>query len=123
MSRAEPLLVKVVDHATGEARWSSISAEPYFDADGALQYVMDTVQDVTDRVVAEAEARRFAENQSFLVQAAKSLAGILDFESTLQRAADLLVSRLAEWCVIDLLEPDGGLRAAVVAHRDPARCG
>ena len=116
----EPLLVKVVERATGAARWSSVTAEPYRGADGALQYVVDTVQDVTDRMVAEGEARRYSENQAFLAQAAKELGGSLEFEATLQRAADLLVSRLADWCVVDLLEPHG-LRAAAVAHADPAK--
>ena len=119
--RPEPLLVKVVERATGSARWSSVSAEPYHGPDGSLQYVVDTVQDVTDRVVAEAETRRLVANQTFLVHAAKKLSATLDFEPTLQRIADLLVSRLTDWCVIDLLEPDGSLRAAVVAHADPAK--
>jgi PAS domain S-box-containing protein len=118
---AEPLLVKVVERATGAVRWSSVSAEPYHGPDGTLQYVVDTVQDVTDRMAAEAESERFAASQAFLVRAAKELSGTLDFEPTLQRVADLLVSRLADWCVIDLLEPGGGLRAAVVAHADPAK--
>jgi PAS domain S-box-containing protein len=118
---AEPLLVKVVDRATGAVRWSSVSAEPYHGLDGSLQYVVDTVQDVTDLVLAEAEAQRFAENQAFLVQAAKELGSTLDFEPTLQRVADLLVSHLTDWCAIDLLEPDGSLRSAVVAHADPAK--
>jgi PAS domain S-box-containing protein len=117
----EELLVKVVERATGAARWSSVSAEPFHGADGTLQYVVDTIQDVTDRVVAEGEARRLAENQAFLAEAAKELGGSLDSEATLQRAADLLVSRLADWCVVDLLEPDGRLRDAVVAHSDPAK--
>jgi serine phosphatase RsbU (regulator of sigma subunit) len=117
----EPMLVKVVDRNTSEVRWSSVTAEPFHGPDGAVQYVVDTIQDVTDRIVAENEARRFAENQAFLVEAARELGRSLDFESTLQRAADLLVSRLADWCVVDLLAPDGGLSAAVVAHRDPAK--
>jgi PAS domain S-box-containing protein len=118
---AEPLLVKVVDRGTGAVRWSSVTAEPYYGADGVLQYVVDTIQDVTDRVVAEGEAQRYAANQAFLAEAAKELGSSLAFEPTLQRAADLLVSHLADWCVVDLLEPDGGLRAAVVAHSDPAK--
>jgi serine phosphatase RsbU (regulator of sigma subunit) len=117
----EPLLVKVVDRETGATRWSSVSAEPYHGAGGDLQYVVDTIQDVTDRVEAEAEVQRFAANQAFLAEAAKELGSSLGFEPTLQQAADLLVSRLADWCVVDLLEADGGLRAAVVAHADPAK--
>jgi hypothetical protein len=98
-----------------------VSAEPFHAADGRLQYVVDTIQDVTDRIIAENEARRFAANQAFLAEAAKELGSSLDFESTLQRTADLLVSRLADWCVVDLLEADGGLRSAVVAHTDPGK--
>jgi PAS domain S-box-containing protein len=118
---AEPLVVKVLDRSTGTVRWLSVVAEPYHGPDGTLQYVVDTVQDVTDRMNAEAEVRRFAQNQSFLVEAAKQLGSSLDLEPTLQRVADLMVSRLTDWCVVDVLEPDGSLRAAVVAHADPAK--
>ncbi|TKA03159.1 PP2C family protein-serine/threonine phosphatase [Actinacidiphila oryziradicis] len=39
------------------------------------------------------------------------------WEGILQRLAELLVERLADWCVIDLLDEEGGARRAVVAGR------
>ncbi|WP_369394793.1 PP2C family protein-serine/threonine phosphatase [Streptomyces sp. CG1] len=39
------------------------------------------------------------------------------WEGSLQRLAELLVERLADWCVIDLLDEQGGARRVVVAQK------
>ncbi len=66
---------------------------------------------------AEAAKRRFA----FLAEASTRLAASLDYESTLANVARLAVPDLADYCVVDLLEPDRSTRRLAVAHRDPAR--
>ena len=45
----------------------------------------------------------------------------LEEESTLAAAARLVVPRLADWCTVDMLQPDGRLRRLAVAHVDPAK--
>ena len=47
------------------------------------------------------------------------LGGDSDYQETLQQLADLVVHRFADWCVVDVGEPDG-MRRLAVAHRDPA---
>jgi PAS domain S-box-containing protein len=64
----------------------------------------------------EQQARRAA----FLLEAARLLAGAADVHETVQRLADLAVERLADLCVIDLVEEGGASRPAA-RHRDPAR--
>ena len=63
----------------------------------------------------EQRARRRA---AFLGDASALLASSLDYETTLQRTADLAVPELSDWCAVDLVEPDGSLRRVAVSHPD-----
>jgi PAS domain S-box-containing protein len=45
----------------------------------------------------------------------------LDREGLLTAMAAAPVPDLAEWCVVDVLEPEGGLRRVSAVHRDPGR--
>jgi PAS domain S-box-containing protein len=72
---------------------------------------------------AEREARLAAElsqrRLDLLAQVASLLESPPDLDSTLQRVAELATGVLAEWCVVELVEPEGRRRVAVT-HRDPA---
>jgi PAS domain S-box-containing protein len=68
----------------------------------------------------EAERRR-REQLDFIVEASEVLASSLDVDETLERLAFLAVPRVADWCSIDLVGDDGGIRNVAVAHVDPAR--
>lgn len=66
-----------------------------------------------------AEANENAERQlAFLAEASRMLGSSIDFEETLSHVAELMVPRLADWCAVDLLDPDGSLRRVAVAHLD-----
>jgi signal transduction histidine kinase len=69
------------------------------------------------RAAAEREERRAA----FLATAGQELASTLDYEHAIATLARLIVPNIADICVIDLAQPDGSLRRAAVAHRDPDR--
>ena len=74
------------------------------------------------RIALEAAARRAA----FLADAVTALAAATDPADGLQAVARLAVPLLADWCAVDLREPDGGFRRVAVVHRDPeaeARAG
>src|SRR3954447_1143197 len=73
-----------------------------------------TVIDITERVAAERRA-------AFLARTGEVLGRSLDFETTLRDVAAIAVPGLADWCIIDLLEPSGVARRVAVAHEDPAR--
>lgn len=45
----------------------------------------------------------------------------LDHEATLATVAHLVVPRLADWCIIDLVGAGGAIRQAAAAHVDPAK--
>lgn len=72
------------------------------------------IRDITER-------RRAEEAQRILVEAGTVLASSLDFHQTLASLVQLIVPRLADWCLIDLLESDGSLRQTAVAHVDPKK--
>jgi len=76
------------------------------------------------RLVEEQAARKVAERSrerlAFLAQAGARLSDSLDPLVTLQQIADLAVPRLADLCVVDLLEPDGCFVRIGIAHRDPS---
>lgn len=68
------------------------------------------------------ELRRAEEAQRFLSEAGRLLAATLDTRQTVRTIAYLCVPRLADWCLVDLVEDDE-IRTAETAHRDAARGG
>jgi PAS domain S-box-containing protein len=68
------------------------------------------------RLALEAATRRAA----FLIDAVTALAAAPDPADGLAAVARLAVPLLADWCAVDLREPDGGFRRVAVVHRDPA---
>ena len=68
----------------------------------------------------ERRARREAEEAhgrlSFLAEAGTILSSSLDYESTLQAIARLVVPHLADWCAVDMIDSEGQLARIAVAH-------
>jgi signal transduction histidine kinase/DNA-binding response OmpR family regulator len=69
------------------------------------------------RAEAEAAQRRLA----FLNEASTLLSASLEYRETLQSVARLAVPYLGDFCVVDLLEPEGHARRVAVAHVDPQK--
>jgi PAS domain S-box-containing protein len=90
------------------------SAAPIRSEKGETVGVVLIFRDITQRKRAEEAAR-------FLADASKSLAALVDYGSTLQKVARLAVPSFADWCAVDLLEPDGSLRRVAVVHADPSK--
>ncbi len=57
----------------------------------------------------------------FLADASAVLSSSLDYEGTLATVAELAVPRLADWCVIDLLEEGGTVQRVAVACADETK--
>lgn len=71
-------------------------------------------RDITERKRAENALR-------FLADASTVLASSLDYQTTLVNVARLAVPRIADWCVVDIVEEDGSIQRLAVAHVDPAK--
>lgn len=120
---------------TGETRQALVKAVSVLDERGTGRFAVNTFSDVTDdqraqevrarllaqehdaRLQAEDARRRFA----FLAEASDVLASSLDYDTTLASVAHLAVSQIADWCAVQILEPDGSVRSIVTAHLDPTR--
>ncbi len=72
------------------------------------------VRDLTERTRAERE-------RQLLADAGAVLGATLDYEQTLTALAELVVRHFADWCVVELTEPNHELRRLKVACRDPAK--
>jgi PAS domain S-box-containing protein len=97
----------------GVYRWHLLRTVPMRDADGRIIQWFGTATDIHNIKLAE-------EGERFLAEASTTLASTLDYQVALERLARLVVERLADWCVIDILE-DGDFRPLAVAHRDTAK--
>jgi PAS domain S-box-containing protein len=115
--RGEPsseLIVQFVDKQTGERRWSLLRSTPVRDDNGQLQLVVNIFRDVTER-------KRYADGRDFLAAASAVLSSSLDADTSLREVANLAVSKIADWCIVDLLTDDGYVRRVTVAHADPGQ--
>jgi signal transduction histidine kinase/GTP-sensing pleiotropic transcriptional regulator CodY len=59
--------------------------------------------------------------QGFLIAASRLLAVNLDYRETLGRVADLMLSSLADWCIVETADAGGSLTPVAIAHRDPEK--
>ena len=96
----------------GSIRWVADCGFPIRDAAGKVVRVAGLAEDITDR-------KRREINSRFLADASATLAGLTDVDSALQNVAGLAVPGFADWCAVDMFEPDGRLRRVAVAHVDP----
>jgi PAS domain S-box-containing protein len=90
------------------------SGAPIRSAAGDIIGVVLVFRDVTERKRAEQATR-------FLADASKSLAALVDYDSTMQKVARLAVPSFADWCAVDVVDPDGSLRRVAVAHANPSK--
>jgi GAF domain-containing protein len=88
---------------------------------------LDTARLVADKEAlldleraARADAELAELRLGILAEVSSAMDGVLDPDVALARLANLVVSRVADWCAVDLLDEDGDVRRVTVAHRDPA---
>jgi PAS domain S-box-containing protein len=86
----------------------------HHDADGRIEYLSTIIRDISGR-------KRMEETYRFLAEASRTFSGTLDYQEILEAVPGLIVPRLADYCVIDLLEEDGSVRREVLLHGDPER--
>ncbi len=89
----------------------------------ALIVVMGTAR---ARAIATARRARLEAEESrrrvqFLAEASEVLGASLDYDETLTSVVRLAVAFLADWCSVDMCEPDSTMRRIAVSHADPAR--
>ncbi len=98
----------------GSEVWVMNNVSLLRDRDGRPKYGVAVSLDITDR-------KRDEQTTRFLADASATLAELTDYESTLQRIAGLAVPHFADWCAVDMQQPDGSVRRLAVTHTDPAK--
>ena len=99
----------------GDERWSIVRSTPIVDEAGGVRLVINVFHDVTEQHHAEEQIR-------FLAETGTLFSARLGFEATLAELAALLVPRLADYCIVDVIEEaSGSLRQVAISHRDPER--
>jgi PAS domain S-box-containing protein len=95
---------------------------------GLLQLVADRVSYAIERTrLFEREHRaleraEFARQRiAFLAQASEVLGTSLDYRETLARVVELAVPRIADWCVVELVEDEGDPDRLMIAATDEGR--
>jgi PAS domain S-box-containing protein len=96
----------------GAVRWTQWTNVALYDDQGRFIEFQAVGRDVTDE-------RRAAARQRLLAEASRVLAASLDYEATLADLARLAVPDLADWCTVDMVEPDDSLRRVAAAPLDP----
>ena len=104
--------------APGQERHWLASYYPLLDEDGGVLGVGAVIIDITERRAAQAALEKRERASEFLLESGSVLAGSLDYKQTLRNVAHLAVPFLADWCVVDMLQPDGSMRRVALAHVD-----
>ncbi len=97
----------------GGERWVQTSGTVEYDADGKPARMLGVTVDTTARRLAEDVTRVFAD-------AGEILGASLDYATTLEGLARVVVPRLADWFAVDLIDDRGELQRVAVYHPDPA---
>jgi PAS domain S-box-containing protein len=102
--------VRLLERRKQEYRWHLIRTVAVEDESGRVARWYGTGTDIH-------EQKRAGESSHFLAQASAALAGVADYESTLQTVANLAVPHFADWSTVDVAGHDGRLRRLAVAHQ------
>jgi PAS domain S-box-containing protein len=105
--------VRLLDRRRQTYRWHLIRTVAVHDQMGRVTRWFGTSTDIH-------EQKRSEESSRYLAEASAVLASVVDYESTLQKIANLAVPYFADWSAVDVAE-SGGLRRLAVAHQDPAK--
>ncbi|MBA2734067.1 MAG: PAS domain S-box protein [Acidobacteria bacterium] len=95
-------------------RWHLVRAVPMRGESGEIVKWFGTGTDIDDRKRAEDSLR-------FIAEASEMLASSLDYETTLANVARLAVPRLADWCVVHIIEEDSNPQQLAAAHTDESK--
>jgi PAS domain S-box-containing protein len=100
----------------GAFRWHVVRVVPLCREAGTIDGWIGTATDIDQERTSRLRA---AEHDRLVAQAGLRLDEATDLADTIRSAAELAIPDVADWCVIDLVAPDGSLRRVAAVARDP----
>jgi PAS domain S-box-containing protein len=97
----------------GDVHWLIVRGVIVNDNGRDNNYSPGIMIDITDR-------KRAEENLRFLTRATAQFSASLNYHTTLNTIASMVVPQIADWCSIELIE-DGVLQQVAIAHKDPEK--
>ena len=85
-----------------------------------VQALADALAQALERALALSRAADAQERLSFLADASVALSGSIEYDDTLRAVGELLVPRLADWCVVQVMQ-NGVLETVGLRHFNPDR--
>ena len=105
---------RVVGVTDGIERFVEMRGRAFFDERGTPIRFTGTGIDMSAQ-------KRAADRLRFLSEAAATLTSSLDVRANLDAMARQAVPLVADWCVVDLVDEEGSLQEAALAHGDPVK--
>jgi PAS domain S-box-containing protein len=99
---------------SGNERWSSVRCTPVYNQAGQVELIVHIFQDVTELKLTEI-------SRKLLAEAGDVLTSTLDYQSILRGVAQLAVAHLSDWCVVYLLNDEGGVNTVTLTNVDPEK--
>lgn len=96
----------------GALRWVASRGRAVFDNDGETARMVGVCTDITER-------KRLELSKEFVAEASRILATTLRPEDTIKKLAQLVVPRLADWCIIQVVDEHGEIKPVELAHTNP----
>ena len=112
MSRTPEAIVRFRVKDSPQDRWSLVRARLLRGSTPDLDLVVTSFQDISS--LKQVELRL-----SFLSEASALLGESVEIAETLGRIARFAVPRIADWCVVDVIDGPQEVHRVAVAHRDP----
>lgn len=103
--------LRLLDRGEQAYRWHLVRTVAVKDGEGKVARWFGTATDIQGQ-------KRDEESARYLAEASAALATVVDYQSTLQKVANLAVPHFADWSAVDVANDDGSLRRLAVAHQD-----
>jgi PAS domain S-box-containing protein len=104
-----------------EQSWVRNKSAPFYDATGKIAGAIYVVENIDARKRAEEALIASEARARLLADASAVLATAIEDAAALERVMHLAVPAIADWCIVDLLEPDGALHRRAVVHAEPGK--
>jgi PAS domain S-box-containing protein len=98
---------------TGQEYWSLVKADPVIEK-GKVQGVINSFYDLTAIKTTEQELKLLSETSS-------AMASALTYEARLNKLAKIMIPRIADWCVIDIVDMEGNIHLSTAEHAFPEK--